>query len=135
MKRLIIIALTIFYSCERQVVFEYEVFSNQYRRVLVKNYNPVTKTELESFVKTIGTKEDFDTVYIFLTAGNFCSINPEFKDKYVREKDIQNRLKWNSQDTTKILKSSYIHIGSLIGGEFIPNYYTDSLNLNNRLLK
>jgi len=110
--------------------FKYEIVDNE-SAIVFKNYEPIDQKSLAKFLGNVPLDRKFDSLNIFLTAENINSINPKFKKKYFSQKYMQRELKWNSYDTLKLLRNTYIHFGTFKDNTITVERYVDSSYLDN----
>lgn len=125
------VVLIIMFSCEPAARdFEYEIVDSQ-SAIVFRNYEPIDQKSLTKFLENVPLDKKFDSLDIYLTAENINSINPKFKKKYFSQEYMQRKLKWNSYDTLKILRTRYIHFATFKDNTITVDRYTDSLYLDN----
>lgn len=123
--------LIVMFSCGPSAKdFKYEIVDSE-SAIVFRNYEPIDQKSLAKFLRNVPLDKKFDSLNIFLTAGNINSINPTFKKKYFSQEYMQRKLKWNSYDTLKILRTTYIHFATFKDNTITVERYTDSLYLDN----
>jgi hypothetical protein len=135
MKRYLFLLLILIFACDKKEAdFTYAVQNGQ-SGILIKNYTPVTKSDLTEYLIKVNDTLRMKTLNVFLTGENVQRINPEFKSKYYRGQLGKMELNSFQNDTAKAMRSLHLNFGALKGDQFIKNDDWDKHLLNNRFFK
>lgn len=118
-------------SCEHSAKdFKYEIVNSE-SAIVLRDYEPTDQKSIKKFLANVKLDKKLDSLNIYLTAENISLINPNFKKKYFSTKHMQKTLKWNSNDTLKLLQNTNIYFGTFKDNSITVEHYTDSLYLDN----
>jgi hypothetical protein len=134
MKRLVFI-LIILTSCkDKEVKFDYEVINAPDSAILIKNYNPVTREQLSSYLTKIQDTVKLKKLDIFIAGLDIQRINPNFKKVFYREQWANKELAKLDNDTIRSLKTLRLYFATFKNDSLIVDNDWNEDYLDNRFL-
>lgn len=122
MRQLTLIILILFSCTTGDKKFDYSVSKvREFSGIVINNYRTTGKEELENFLRSVQEKEKLDSVNVFLTGDNINEINPVFKKYYFSKEENYKSLKWNLNDSLKLIQNIHIWVGTFKNDKFTPN--------------